>query len=278
MANQKDQRMLGMTPFLDTIQEYSILIASVGAALAVIFAPPSRRLFKKAKAAMLNVLLSPIHELQRDVRRVLAEREETECRIESIADRFERVEYALLNNGKTGVLNHVSRLVARDNAEFERADYPGFDCSQTGDNHRVTAAYRKLIGVTSREDLRGGLWRQAIYGELKDSYLEEFKRSTDSAEDFTAAVDFRNPRTHEHRGRWLIHAPAAPVTEGILYSGRFIAALDKTAVEIASAYAWDVEDHTAEPLIPGDPDSPYPNVKKLASWRKALLDKAAEMG
>lgn len=155
--------------------------------------------------------------------------------------RIQKIEYALYNNGQTGVLQHVGRLVARDSIEFEASNFPAFECDMHCNNLRVTSAYRKLVGVTRNENLKGGAWHQVIYGELKDSYIKEFERCSLVAEDFTHEIDLHNPITGEHRGRWLIYAPVSVIGNDLLYSGRFAVAVDHTAIAITSSEGWAID-------------------------------------
>jgi hypothetical protein len=167
--------------------------------------------------------------------------------------RIQKIEYALYNNGHTGVLQHVSRLVARDSVEFEASNFPAFECDKMGNNLRVTSAYRKLVGVNRNENLKGGAWHQVIYGELKESYIKEFKRCSSVSEDFSHEIDLHNPLTGEHRGRWLVYAPVSVIGNDLLYSGRFAVAIDHTARSITASEGWIIDirkniDH--DPMIP----------------------------
>jgi hypothetical protein len=155
--------------------------------------------------------------------------------------RIEKIEYALYNNGHTGVLQHVGRLVARDSIEFEASNFPAFECDRAGNNLRVTSAYRKLVGVNRNENLKGGAWHQVIYGELKDSYIKEFERCSSVSEDFSHEIDLHNPITGEHRGRWLIYAPVSIIGNDLLYSGRFAVAIDHVARAITASEGWLID-------------------------------------
>ena len=158
------------------------------------------------------------------------------------SERLEKIEYALYNNGKTGILNHVERLVSRDAMEFEYADWPGFECDSAGKNTRVTGAYRKLVGATRAEDLNGGMWRNVIVGPLVGAYVDGFKRASEAHEDYIGEVHFQNPLTGEARGLWRIYIHALPIVgNDIIFSGRFIAALDPVALQLAERHGWDME-------------------------------------
>jgi PAS domain-containing protein len=154
---------------------------------------------------------------------------------------LKKITYALFNGGNEGLVNQVARLSACHSAAFEAAPYPSFECTSEGVNTRVNEAYRILTQVWSAETITAGRWHQVLHGELVNKYNVEFNRCAAAKEDFIGVVDFKNPMTDEHRGRWRIHAPAAQIGTDCLYVGRFIAALDDTARKIAMEEGWSVK-------------------------------------
>jgi len=171
---------------------------------------------------------------------VSATEEEHLAQSSAMEGEINKITYALFNGGNEGLVNQVARLSACHSASFESAPYPSFECTSVGLNTRVNEAYRILTQVWSTDSITSGRWQQAIHGELEQKYLTEFSRCAAAKEDFVGVVDFKNPMTDEHRGRWRIHAPAAQIGHDCLYVGRFVAALDATAQEIAIGEGWNV--------------------------------------
>lgn len=202
------------------------LAAAVGAIAAVV--KPVRAWYLARKERMGDDLC-----FKQEVREIIP-------KVQANSERLGKIEYALFNEGKTGVLNHVAELVAKDRVTSEEAHYPAFQCDGEGRNTRVSAAYRRLIGATRAEGLSGTRWQAAITGPLKNEYVKEFGRCSAAGEDFYGVVDFQNPSTGEPRGRWKIFASCQRVLDAKVYFGRFEEALDPIARRIATEEGWEV--------------------------------------
>jgi len=138
-----------------------------------------------------------------------------------------------------GLSHSVAKLIARLNNELENDFEPKFLCDENGHNWGVSIGYRRLVGVM-KDVLSGHQWENVVCGDLRDYYLESFYRSTRNKEDFVAVVDFQNPITGEHRGKWRVLATCSGVGESLIYSGRFIKAEDDRAKEIAKENGWEL--------------------------------------
>lgn len=154
---------------------------------------------------------------------------------------LKKISYALFNGGAEGIVQQVARLSACHSANFESAPYPSFEYTSGGDTTRVNEAYRILIGAWHQAVIGAGRWQQAVTGPLAENYIEEQERCAQNKEDFIGVCDFKNPMTDEPRGRWRVHAPAAQIGPDCLYVGRFVAALDDVARDIAIANGWNVK-------------------------------------
>lgn len=151
-----------------------------------------------------------------------------------------KINYALFNGGNEGICNQIARLSACHAAQFQAAPYPAFECNSAGQNTRVNEAYLQLVEFLDAADIGGTRWQQVTYGELREAYRAEFVRCASAREDFIGVVDFQNPMTGEHRGRWRVYAPCAQIGADCLFVGRFIAALDPAAQTIAAAHGWSL--------------------------------------
>lgn len=137
-----------------------------------------------------------------------------------------------------GLSHSVAKLIARLNNDLENDFEPKFLCDENGHNWGVSIGYRRLVGVM-KDVLSGHQWENVVCGELRDYYLESFYRSTKNKEDFVSVVDFQNPISGEHRGKWRVLATCSCVGDSLIYSGRFIKAEDDTAKEIARENGWE---------------------------------------
>lgn len=155
-------------------------------------------------------------------------------------EKLDRLCKAMFNGGRDGLVNQVALLAACHKVTFEAAAYPCFQCDGKGANRGVNEAYRILVGATHGDALAGTKWIHYLHGALAEDYREEFERCRLAKEDFIGEVDLRNPITGEHRGRWRVHAPCSLVGDDCVFVGRFIAALDDTARELAIEHGWNV--------------------------------------
>lgn len=151
-----------------------------------------------------------------------------------------KINYALYNDGKNGALHQIGRLAAAYDISFENEPRPQFECTVTGENTLVNQAYRTLVEVWSSQEVNSLSWLGATYGDHKDSYLAEFQECAKHGIDFMGMVDFRNPHTGEHRGRWRIQARAKIVGDMCIYFGTFVEACDLRAAEIVVENFWGV--------------------------------------
>ena len=164
-----------------------------------------------------------------------------DIRADEINGMVQKIHKAVFNGGKDGMIHHMDILKAQAEATFETSAIPMFVCDSHGVNMRVNLAYRQLVEVRHDDDISGTQWMNVIYGDLRDTYIAEFSRCATNNEDFFGDVDFHNPATNAHRGRWKIHAPASRKTEGgSIYVGTFIGALDNAAQELAEKHRWQV--------------------------------------
>ncbi len=161
---------------------------------------------------------------------------------------LKKINYALFNDGKDGMVNQMAltekrmaRLCACQAANFESAPYPSFEYTSGGATTSVNEAYRVLIGAWSQSIIGAGRWQQAVTGELAEDYIHEQERCSMLREDFIGVCDFKNPMTDQPRGRWRVHASAAQIGDDCIYIGRFVAALDDVAREIARDNGWSVK-------------------------------------
>jgi len=155
------------------------------------------------------------------------------CRLDRIEEKADKADKALFNHGRAGIVQQIQLLTADANREFEKHPIAQFKCDEKGNNLLTNAAYRKLIGVSKEEDLEGLRWKSVIYGEKLSAYLKTFAACSEANEDFYAEVDFRNPVTGEHRGRWRVIAPVLHVGNGSIWVGSLEYALDDRARELA---------------------------------------------
>lgn len=155
-------------------------------------------------------------------------------------EKLDKLCKAMFNGGKDGLVNQVAMLAACHKVSFEAAPYPSFQCDGRGLNRAINEAYRLLVGANNGDVLAGTRWIHFLHGELAEDYRAEFDRCRLVKEDFIGEVDLRNPITGEHRGRWRIHAPCSLVGDDCVFVGRFIAALDPVARDIAMEYGWNV--------------------------------------
>lgn len=155
-------------------------------------------------------------------------------------EKLDRLCKAMFNGGKDGLVNQVAMLAACHKVQFEAAPYPSFQCDGTGNNRAINEAYRLLVGANNGDALAGTRWIHFLHGDLSEDYREEFERCRLVKEDFIGEVDLRNPITGQHRGRWRIHAPCSLVGDDCVFVGRFIAALDPVARDIAMEFGWNV--------------------------------------
>ena len=162
-------------------------------------------------------------------------------RLDRIEEKADKADRALFNHGRAGIVQQLQLLTADSNREFEKVPIPQFKCDERGNNLLTNAAYRRLIGVSKEEDLEGLRWKSVIYGELLPSYLDVFSASTDANQDFYAEVDFRNPITGEHRGRWRVIAPVLHVGNGSIWVGSLEYALDEKAQELANELGFQLQ-------------------------------------
>lgn len=173
--------------------------------------------------------------------------------IDDYGRRIESIEYALYNNGETGVLNHVAKLVARDYVNFEHARYPGFESDPEGQNLRVTGAYVAMVGVHNRDSLLGTGWENCLHGQLADHYKAKFREASSSRRNFVGDCDFKHPVTGDHRGRWRFYAVMMEASGKEFYAGRAISALDDEARRIAREEGMDVNLFAHEQQQDADP-------------------------
>jgi PAS domain-containing protein len=164
-----------------------------------------------------------------------------DARGEHLVGQISRIELALFNGGADGLVQNMDIIKAQCRSQFESTPAPMFICDNRGGNVRVNEAYRLLVQVWRDEDIGGTQWHAVIYGDLRADYLDAWAHAAAAGEDFIADVDFCNPLTNAHRGRWKIHAPASKRAEGgVYYVGRFVAALDAEARKVALGQGWQV--------------------------------------
>lgn len=244
-----------MNSFFTTIQEHAALISGAAAAVGSVWL--SKTKLWKAGKSIHSFATAPqrTEQATTEIREILtgfiAEKRESDAKRDERAKQIElkvcRVEKALFNGGRNGVIHNIDLLKAQCHGNFETSPCPMFVCDEEGANAQVNAAYRKLVQVWSSHDISGTQWQQALHGPHKENYIKEFQARAASGEDFVGDCDFKNPFTNEHRGRWKISAPSTAKTDGgMIYIGSFIAALDETAVEIAEQEGWAVMDLTNE--------------------------------
>jgi hypothetical protein len=184
---------------------------------------------------------------------------------------LDKIHLALFNHGERGLVHQVARISAGQSVLFQNAPYPSFECDSRGRNAKVNDAYLQLVGCHSEEELTGGRWHQVIYGSLLEEYKSEFARCSAAHEDFVGCVDFRNPATDEHRGRWKIRAPCATVSEDCLFVGRFIGAMDEKAEMITRDHDWRID------IIGSNVMRKSQEEMDLHSLQDLLLEKQSEL-
>lgn len=155
-------------------------------------------------------------------------------------EKLSEISKAMWNGGREGMVQQVARLSTVRKIDFEHANSPQFECDNKGVNISINEAYRKLVQIWNVNDIRGSRWQEAVYGDLLDDYLGTFMRSSEHGEDFIADVDFREPLSGKHRGRWKIQGSAIHMGDDVLYYGKFIRAIDETAKRLVEEYDWDV--------------------------------------
>lgn len=153
-------------------------------------------------------------------------------------EKIDKIVYALWNNGSEGMVHQVGRLAAVHKINFEHSNYPQFECDRNGINLATNEPYRILAQVWS---IDGITWQQVAYGDLLENYVKGFNIASSRCEDFIGEVDFREPTSGKHRGRWKIQASAVTIGDKCLYYGRFILAIDDVAKDLVREYGWDVK-------------------------------------
>lgn len=163
-------------------------------------------------------------------------------KLDKILEESERTNKALFNGGSNGLVHQMDLIKAQCNNNFENYPAPMFICDNRGGNTKVNRAYRILVQIWKEDDIIGNQWENYIYGDLKENYIDDFEARSEFNEDFIGDVDFKNPISGEHRGRWKISAPRSINADGsCTYVGTFIKALDSTAIKIAKANKWNVD-------------------------------------
>lgn len=157
------------------------------------------------------------------------------------------INYSLYNNNKNGLVQQIAKIVSRERVEFALSNTPKFICDMNGVNIEVSAGYLRLVDLGSASELDGTQWMQVVYGELKDKYIQDFKRAATNKENFVGVVDFQNPLTGKHRGRWRIAAFCSTVGDATIYQGFFISPEDDRAVEIVSNESLEIGNITSYP-------------------------------
>jgi len=217
-----------MTYFLRALSDHITLVVQIGAGLVAIIG------FRK----YIWGFFLRMHRCVTRPARIDKALESFPQMIEDLA----AIKKAIFNGGADGILQSVEILTAQANADFESAHVPKCICDNRGGNVRVNLAYRKLVEVWRDDDIHGTQWMGVIHGSLRDSYIAEFVRCAATGEDFFGDVDFHNPATNEHRGRWKINAPATLRGDGSsIYVGTFTVALDQAAARLATENAWIVK-------------------------------------
>lgn len=139
---------------------------------------------------------------------------------------------------KNGISHKQVELSAQLRLLMESIERPFFMCNEDGENRVVSVGYVKLLGLNTSSDLEGRLGEEFLHGELKADYLHAFEAARGSQTTFRSTVDFFNPYTKRHRGRWEITAPCEAVGKALIFTGRF-EPIDDKAHEIAKKYFWE---------------------------------------
>ena len=139
---------------------------------------------------------------------------------------------------KNGISHKQVELTAQLRLLMESIERPFFMCNEDGENRVVSVGYVKLLGLNTSSDLEDRLGVEFLHGELKADYLHAFEVARDSQTTFRSTVDFFNPYTKRHRGRWEITAPCEAVGKALIFTGRF-EPIDDKAHEIAKKYFWE---------------------------------------
>ena len=223
--------MLDIYNFLQPHLTFIIILAG---ALGILVPSKARRWFFGFLRRFKEFIFQDSMKFKQEVRNAI---EKTPVHDIKIA----KIEYALNNDGKTGLVTTVAKLVSRDSQIYKRLPFPAFECDGMGHNTRVSDAYLKLIGLNRVDGLTGGGWQNVIYGELKEDYISGFRDSVREGIDYYGVVDFQNPTNGEHRGRWRLYLEYTRVADQLIYSGNFETAMDYTAKHLTDEYGWDID-------------------------------------
>ena len=139
---------------------------------------------------------------------------------------------------QNGISHKQVELSAQLRLLMESIERPFFMCNEDGENRVVSVGYVKLLGLNTSSDLEDRLGVEFLHGELKADYLHAFEVARDSQTTFRSTVDFLNPYTKEHRGRWGVIAPCESVGKALIFTGRFDP-IDEKAHEIARKFSWE---------------------------------------
>ncbi len=226
--------------YLLVFKESVVLITLVCGALTALVPPWRSAVWKvmvKAQRSWQRWTNSEIFAKQEEIMRMISEgvpKWEDSVRLSKDNNREILLLKAIVTNG----LSHsVARLAAQHRQEFEASREPKFVCDETGSNWLVSAGYKALVGMDA-EGLRGQKWHNALSGDLKERYIEEFERAAAAREDFVSVCDFQHPITGEHRGRWRVFASCDVVNSAAVYTGRFVKAEDDKAQHLTRVNGW----------------------------------------
>jgi|TARA_R110000824_G_scaffold15119_8_gene63848 hypothetical protein len=139
---------------------------------------------------------------------------------------------------KNGISHKQVELTAQMKLLMESIERPFFLYNEAGQNRVVSAGYLELLGLNTAGDLDDHLWEDFLHGELKGDYLHTFEAAKESKTTFRSTVDFINPYTKEHRGRWGVIAPCESVGKSLIFTGRFDP-VDEKAHDIAKKFSWE---------------------------------------